>query len=287
VDLSFWLAIVLCGLAAAAAARALLRPEHNPDEPARVAALRGSDVIYRHLGGWVERAARRVPEADAAAAFQDLRLAAETVPWSGAEFVARSQVAGWVWGAGCGAVLGVVLGWIGAVVGVGLALAYPGLVRRSLAARAAARLARIRGRLPLAIELLVAQLTAGAGPTGAIRSVAIELAGHPVSDELDQLARAVEGGRTLAAAARESVVLQADPDLRQVAAELARGEDHGLALVTTFRTITRQLRERDAALAQKRAEEARAKLVGPVLLVALACVLVIVVPFLLHAFEQY
>ena len=179
-----------------------------------------SDTVYHHLGSWVARTAARISEKEAVAADDDLRIAAELIPSTGAEFLVRSRVAGLAGGAALSAFFGLTLGWLGIAIGVLFAVWYPGYARRALADRAAARLDLIRARLSFAAELMVAQLTAGASPAASVRSVAAELAGHPAGDELALLARAVEGGQTLASAARRSVALNADADLRQVVIEL-------------------------------------------------------------------
>jgi hypothetical protein len=280
------LAAGMWGIAAAILAITALSPSRGGDDPTRREAVTRADRISRWFGGWVERTAATIPATEAALAEADLRIADEPIPWTGSEYLARGRVAGRVLGVATAVACGLAMGWAVAPLGVVVAWWLPEASRRELAARAGKRIARIRHRLPFAIDLIVAQLTAGAATVDTLRSAAGELAGHPAGGELGRLARAIDGGQSLAFAVRDSAVMQADPDLRQIAAELARGEEQGVSLVATFHVIARQLRSRQTARSERAAEEARAKLGFPVVLISLACLAVLITPFILHTFTQ-
>jgi Flp pilus assembly protein TadB len=274
--------------AALAAARAVLGPPGlaGPDGPRR-ADLARADAYYRRLGRTIERLAARVPPALAERTEIDLRLAAVPARWTGAEFVARARAIGWLWGVACGSIGLVAVGPAGLAAGLLAAAWYPSARLRELAARARDRLETIRLRLPFAVDLVAAQLTAGLGPAEAIRRAAVVLGDHPVGVELAALARAVEGGRPLGEAARNSVVFQADADLAAIAAELARAQELGVALAPTFRGIARQLRLRATQWAERAAEEARGRMAAPVFLVSIACIIVMAAPVLLEALHSF
>jgi Flp pilus assembly protein TadB len=249
------------------------------------AVLRGArpttgDRIADWFGPVIDRLADRDPGPVAAVVDEQLRITGDV--GTGARFIARHRVVGALVGGAAAGAVGLVLGPVGIAVGLLVGWYYPRGRMKDLAGRARDRVAEVRRRLPFAVDLLAAQLEAGATLTAAVELTG-GLVDGPTGRLFTGLAREVRGGRSLAAAVRDATVLWADPDLTRFAADVVRAEENGTANAAGFREIARRMRLQAAQWAERAAEEAKMKMTGPVMIILLACLLVILAPFVLDA----
>jgi Flp pilus assembly protein TadB len=275
-------AAILWALSVAVAAYGLigLHSRTIPHDTTRRGRLRDADRFYATWEGVIDRLA---PRFSSDSVDTNLRLAAEPLPWTGVEYESRAVLQGGLWALVLVVPAAIQFGWFSVVLATVVALWYPRAILKSLAQRARDRLARIRRRLPFAMDLIASQLAAGASLHDSIRSAADELHDQPIGEELATIARGVDGGLSLARVVRESVILQADADLAAVAAEIARADDDGVAAARSFRAIARQLRLRAVQWAEQSAAEAQTRMSGPVMLAAVSCMILLVAPFVLEA----
>lgn len=139
----------------------------------------------------------------------------------------------------CGLTAGVLVGgWLGVVVGVGVAL----LVGRYLNRLEPAERRRERDRaavdLPYAADLLAAALRAGLPTDHAVRVVAVALGG-PVGTRLASVADSLHLGLTAVDAWRPMHDLPAG---ERISAAVARSADSGAALANSFGRLADELR---------------------------------------------
>ncbi|WP_327006999.1 type II secretion system F family protein [Dactylosporangium sp. NBC_01737] len=182
----------------------------------------------------------------------------------------------WLYAAGCGIAVGLLLGGIaGIAVGLVTVVAAERALRRVESPRTREERVRARGDLPFATDLLAAALRTGAPPDRAAIVVG-EAVGGPVGARLTLVGRALR----LGASPRDAWAHLADlPGGRRLSRVAARSADRGTALTVVLERQAADLRVEKAA-----AGEASARRVGVLVVLPLgvcflpAFVLIGVVP---------
>jgi Flp pilus assembly protein TadB len=282
---------VCAGLSVAAAARLAAGTDQPlPDrERRRRDDLRRRSFVYRHLGGLV--AALGPVYRFYGAGLRDRVTADLEVlddgDWRADEFLAARHLGLTPVVAAAAAAAAAYSGLlVGLALGLGLLAVAPVLVARSARGRAARRVRAVRGRLPYTLDLMALVLDAGGGTLfDCLRLGAEENAGHPLGEEYRRVVGAVDKGVAPAAALAEMTRRLGDPDVAEVNLAIATAEARGLPLRDALQAIGTRLRARQVQWMERAAEEAKVHITWPAMLVMVACLIVVVAPFLAGLFS--
>jgi tight adherence protein C len=250
--------------------------------------LREGSQVYRWFEPFIDPLAVREggarPEA-LARLKRNLALCGVTLPWKPEEYLAAKKIEAClvglmafatVLGLGMGAVTGVVLG-------LGFGFIYVWMVKRQVASRAEAYLKVIRGRLPFVLDLLSLTMEAGASFLESLSIVVKENEKHPLGQQLAEVLRDISVGRTRREALEALQLRLGDEDISEIVFAIIKGEELGTPLSQILHHQADQMRLKRSQWAEKAAGEAQVNIVFPGLIVMIACLVVVVAPFILGA----
>lgn len=209
--------------------------------------------------------------------------AAEPLPWLPEEFLAAQQIkSGLAALIGAAVVLFLVENFIAAgVAGLLAAIGYQQLMNVQVSSRAGKRLREFKERLPFAIDLMALMMEAGAGFGDALKTVVRENQNHPLGRQFGEVLRETEFGRTRREALLALQQRMPDPDLAEFVFAVIKGEELGTPLSLILRGQADQMRLKKSQWAEKEAAEAQVMIVFPGMLIMIACLLIVVAPYIL------
>src|SRR5262249_4045543 len=108
-------------------------------------------------------------------------------------------------------------------------------LRYRLAVRAAARLRRIKRRMPYLFDLLTLLMEAGATFMNALNQAVDEFRGHPVSEEFGRVLADMNLGKTRMEAFQAMRDRLADDEITSIIGTIIQGEHLGTPLARIFR----------------------------------------------------
>jgi tight adherence protein C len=283
-----WALVTLTGLFA----RAEPQPAEGRDfEQRRRQAIREGSAIYRWFEPLVEECLESLPPPSSAVLERlrrDLITSAVPVPWTPEEFVAAARFEGLLTAAGAGLVGWMVAGPLaGLFSGLICCWLYPQLKVKNIATLAANRKRRIKKRLPYCLDLMALMLEAGSSFLDCMKRAYEELAGEPLGVEIDRALRELSLGRSRREALEALRDRVADEDLTETVFAINKSEELGTPLSKAFRLQADQMRLKRSQWGEKAASEAQVAIVFPGMLTMLACLIVIVAPFVLSALSNY
>jgi Flp pilus assembly protein TadB len=157
-------------------------------------------------------------------------------------------------------------------------------VAKEVRDRAAARMRAIRGRIPYTLDLMALVLEAGGGTLfDCLRLGAEENAGHPLGDEYRRVVNAIEKGVAPTDALGEMTRRLAAPDAAEVNLAIVTAETRGLPLRDALQSVALRIRSRQVQWMERAAEEAKVHITWPAMTVMVACLTIVVAPFLVNA----
>lgn len=218
-----------------------------------------------------------------------MALASPTTPWRPPEFIASKLLEGAVAGAVVGLIILLVVGIIPAI-GVACVIAgiYAYTATQGIKQAASQRIQSVKYRLPFAVDLMALMLEAGASFQEALKTVVRENSTHPLGLELGVVARHVDMGRPRRLALGEFQDRVQDQDVNDLVAAIVKGEELGTSLSVIMRSQADQMRLKRSQWGEKAAAEAQVQMTFPAMIVMLACMLLVLGPFvlppLLHMF---
>jgi len=163
-----------------------------------------------------------------------------------------------------------------------LAYLYPVLAVRSVRNKAKLYRLRIRNRLPLLTDLCALMMDAGEDLIrNCLRKVAEESDGHPIGLELNRLEARLKFNEPEAKALQDMAIRIEDADLSEFVFTVVTATQRGVPVAFVMSETASRLRNRRVQWLEQAAEEAKVKITGPALLVMIACLAIIVAPFLL------
>lgn len=287
---------VLSALAVAALAYVLLelmtsrrrgREEVGKFEAERRSKLRTEDVVYKWFEPWVDELAGSFPEEKAAAVDRDLRGAGMPEAWTGREYLAVSKLYSYLLCIPFG-IIGHIIGGATGALGLGAAgmFGYPSYAIRDLAKRAKRRRTKIKRRFSAMIDLMSIMMEVGGGIDASLRVVADQSVGHPLGSELRRLIDQMDLGIERTDAFRSFDDRITDDDISELVTAIVEGERLGTPLADILKVQADQIRRKRSQWAEKAAEESQVALVGPAMIIMIACLLAVVGPFVLNAFFE-
>src|SRR5262249_3522892 len=138
-------------------------------------------------------------------------------------------------------------------------------------------------RLPFTVDLMALMMEAGASFQDALRSGGRELPGHPLGEELGQVLRDIDLGRPRAEALRALQLRLNDHDISAIVFAGTKGEELGMPLAEILRTQAEQMRLKRSQWAEKASGIAQVNIVFPGMVIMVACLIIVVAPFILLA----
>ena len=157
---------------------------------------------------------------------------------------------------------------------------------RHLGEQATLRQTAFKLRLPYVVDILALTLGAGTSLAEGLRVAARENANHPIGEEIhDMLHRMEMGGGQ-----NESLLEMADrirePDLDEAVFAINKAHDLGTPLAATLADLATQMRLKRQQWGEKISGEAEVKIMFPGLIIMVACLLLIIAPFILMALSR-
>lgn len=149
------------------------------------------------------------------------------------------------------------------------------------------RLAALKRKLPYAVDLMALMMEAGGGFLECLATVVADNKGHPLGEEFGDLLRDVDLGRTRTEALERLKDRWEDADLRELIFAIVKGEELGTPLSQILRSQADQMRLKRSQWAEKAAADAQVKIVFPGTVIMVACLLIVVAPFLLKLVDLF
>lgn len=216
-----------------------------------------------------------------------LQLTDRTTPWKAEEFIACKEVEGAVAG-GIVAVISLLQVNVLTSVIIGLCVAgffvYSSI--QQIHQTATSRVNAIKRRLPFAVDLIALMLEAGASFQEALKTAVRENGAHPLGEELGIVVSQTELGRPRRLALDGLRVRLKDHDVDDLIVAINKGEELGTPLSTIMRTQADQMRLKRSQWGEKAAAEAQVQMTFPAMVIMLACMLLILGPFLLPLLQM-
>lgn len=203
-------------------------------------------------------------------------------PWHAVEFLAVRRLEGLLiafGGIAFGRYLG---GWmLGLLAGPIAGAGYTFLMTRQAGDDSRRRRNQLKSRLPFAVDLLAFMMEAGAGFHEALQAVVSNNSGHPLGMELGIVQQEISLGRSRQEALENFQNRIADEDVRELVFALNKGEELGTPLSAILRSQSDTMRMKRSQWMEKTAQEAQVAIVFPGMLIMLACLLIVVAPFII------
>lgn len=207
------------------------------------------------------------------------------LPWHPEEYLAFLHIQGFFVGMGIGIVFWCVINPVaGVIAGFFVAYLFVEILAKSLVEEANVRRAKIVNLLPFAVDLMT--LTRGAGATfpESIEVVAEECSETPLGEEFAEVLRQTTHGRTQKQVFDDMAERVGDQDFFELAFVLNKANELGTPVTTALTELSEQMRLKRQQRGEKASGEAQVKIMFPGMIIMIACVIVIVVPFILQAF---
>jgi Flp pilus assembly protein TadB len=229
-----------------------------------------------------------VPYSVASSQFESIRrnlpMGDKGSPWKPEEFLAQVRVEGVFLAVTVGIVLALLLHpAIGLVCTPFVCIFYSPMRIKHLAESAEKRRVKIRQRLPGLIDLLALAQEAGASFDGSLRTAVKENKGHPIAIEFQEMLRHIELGRPLQSALRDLAERVQDEPIHELVSTITKAMDLGVPMANTLTGISEQMRLKLQQWGEKAAGEAQVKIMFPSIVIMVACMIIIVAPFILPA----
>jgi tight adherence protein C len=216
---------------------------------------------------------------------QALVTSGEKLPWLPEEYCACRRIEGVII-----AVFVLLFGWqlfesfITAGIFAGfVGWAYPHVALWSLQGRAVRRRKRVLERLPFALDLMALMMEAGGNFPECLAAAVQENANHPLGEEFGEVLREINLGRTRKEALEGLKERLRGDDVSELVFALVKGDELGTPLAQTLRTQATQMLLKRSQTVEKEAAEAQVMIVFPGMVIMVACLLIIIAPFLLQA----
>ena len=215
---------------------------------------------------------------------RDLPMGAKDSPWAPEEFLAQTRVEGVLSALALGIALALFLHPAIGLFAASVVCVFYGPMRiRHLADVAEKRRTKIRQRLPVLIDLLALAQEAGASFDGSLRTAVKENKDHPIAIEFQEMLRHIALGRPLQGALRDLAERIQDETVHELVSTINKAMDLGVPMANTLTAISEQMRLKLQQWGEKASGEAQVKIMFPSIVIMVACMIIIVAPFILPA----
>lgn len=245
--------------------------------------LKEKNSFFKHFFAMVME---WVPRSNSSSHFftvqRDLPMGEKGVPWEADEYVALIRTEGILVGIATGFFLWVFVHPLASVVGMPLIYyIYENNRVRQLTDSAEKRRSLIRQRLPLFVDLLA--ISAGAGSTfsGALKIAVQENKEHPVGEEFGEVLHQIDMGMEESKALDSLAQRVAFEPISELIFAVNKANYLGVPLAATLKDIASQMRLKVQQWGEKASAEAQVRIVFPSIIIMVACMIVIISPFIL------
>lgn len=295
----FWPASIATGLAVAAVmwwvfSLLTARPSTRSQEffeRERRRILREKSTTFRLFEGFIDDLVPYFEAPDSAATqtiSHQIQLIPNLPPWTPGEYQLVRMIEGFLIGLGLGAILSL-MGGLFALVFVALLMSwgYWELNRMQLKQLSEEHLRKFKLRLPYAIDLMATMMESGATFQESLATAVRENRDHIWGQEFRDVLNAIEHGRSRREALENFQNHMNDEDVSEIVFAVIKGEELGTPLGQILRSQAAQLQLRRSQWIEKAAADAQVQIVFPGMLIMIACMLLVVAPFILRAVEIY
>jgi len=253
-------------------------------EDQRRGAIRSVDATFRWFEPVIEEVATSFYQDSPAAGKLAARLDADRSgpPWRADELLACWMLQSIALGVGVGLLSYLAMGVLAAAL-VGLFVGFGYFTLRTIrqGELVTHRLVALKRRLPYAIDLMALMLEAGSTFLDALKTVVIDNRSNPLGEEFGTVLQEIDLGRTRSEALLRLRDRLPDEDVEEIIFAIVKGEELGTPLSQILRSQADQLQLKRSQWAEKAAAEAQVRIVFPGMAIMVACLLIIVAPFLL------
>lgn len=251
--------------------------------------LRETSATFRYLEPLIVDLAKFFPPDSVHRQLQaDLDFQPQPEPWSPQEFLATCYIEGFLVGLALAAtIVGVGAIIVGLIVWAVFLFGYPEFMKAKTAATARERRESLKKRLPFTIDLLALMMEAGASFLEAAATVVRENPQHPLSIELQRVINHIERGEPRRVAMQGLHQRVDDEEVRELISSINQADDLGTPLSRIFRDRADDMRLKRSQWAERAAADAQVKITGPGFLIALACMVIVLAPFLLNLKKMF
>ena len=215
---------------------------------------------------------------------RDLPMGEKGLPWLPEEYLALIRAEGIVLSLLLGGILWAIVHPFVAVLGIPFVyFIYENSRVSSLTNAAEKRRIKIRQRLPLVVDLMAISMGAGSTFTGSMRIAVRENKGHPVGEEFGEALRQINLGSEDRKALETMAQRIALEPIDEMIFAVNKANELGVPLSNTLKEIASQMRLKVQQWGEKAAAEAQVRIVFPSVIIMVACMIVIVAPFVLPA----
>ncbi len=214
----------------------------------------------------------------------DLAICGRCPPWTAERFVAVA----WCRGALAALAATLFVAALGNVasaplIGFGAAALVVSTTLAGLHRDAEERSGTVGASLAFAADLMALVMRAGGTPAEAFQTVAKECGGTPIGEEFRRIVEDIGRGTPRTTALKAFADRFRDPAVRDFVFAVVKGEETGTPIGSVLTAQAAELRRKKSQSCERQAAEAGVKMSFPNMLVMIACIIVILGPFLLPA----
>ena len=217
---------------------------------------------------------------------ENIHGAGVRVPWLAEEYLNTKRVEGILFGICCGLIALIIMGsgWLGGIASGWLSfLGHQWFVLRYLRSEAALRQVKMKRRFAATIDLMALMMEVGAGFQECLDVAVHEARNNPLGEELALVKKEIAMGALRSKALTALAQRTRDPDMSEVIMSINEGEELGTPLTAILRNQSEQMQRKRSQWAEKAAEESQVAIVFPAMLIMIACLAIVVAPFILSA----
>lgn len=162
-------------------------------------------------------------------------------------------------------------------------LLYQMLAISEVKSRAVKRLHKIRMALPFAVDMISLMMEAGSDFSTGIRAYVKEKQGHPLADEFTRILNDIERGSTRADALKSFQSRMEDETVSEFTYAVVEGETLGTPIAKILKDQAARMRLKRSQWIEAAAGKAEVSIVFPGMITMIACLLIVITPFVLAA----
>lgn len=207
-------------------------------------------------------------------------------PWNASLFLAVKKTEAVIFGIVVSCLLPFYAGINGVIFGPLFGLAYYSLIVDSFKSEALNVKRRIIYRLPFAIDIMALVRLGSGSFVDSIRTVAEETTDHPIGEVFNRAYNDSKFGKTQRDVLESLAERMRDPSFDELSFAIMKADELGRPIADALAEQAAQMRLNRQQWGEKASGEAQVKIIYPGLVIMLACLLIIISPFILEAIRS-